>query len=151
MSDLPEKQETMSCSINRREFCKFAPAAVFGGMYLSSLGRICLAGEKPKSSLKGPHFQKENTMDKKIIAVEAKVISQKGTCGLGHKPGDVARFTKLGVEGKICIHALYSMMPGVFAMMFDVKFPWLEDPEKKTHACPDAYNPVVFEIKKIRE
>lgn len=89
-------------------------------------------------------------MAKKIIAVEAKVISQKGTCGLGHKPGDVARFTEKGVEGKLCIHALYSMMPGVFAMMFDAKFPWLKDPEKKTHACPDAYNPVVFEIKKIR-
>jgi uncharacterized repeat protein (TIGR04076 family) len=63
----------------------------------------------------------------------------------------VARFTESGVEGKLCIHALYSMMPGVFAMMYDAQFPWLKDPEKKTHACPDAYNPVVFEIKKIRE
>jgi uncharacterized repeat protein (TIGR04076 family) len=55
------------------------------------------------------------------------------------------------VEGRICIHALYSMLPAVFAMLFDAKFPWLEDPDTKTHACPDAYNPVVFEITRVRE
>ena len=57
-------------------------------------------------------------MDKKITAVIAKVISQKGTCELGHKVGDVVKFTESGVEGKICIHALYSMLPAVFAMMY---------------------------------
>ena len=90
-------------------------------------------------------------MAKKIIAVTAKVISQKGTCALGHKVGDKVKFTESGVEGKICIHALYSMLPGAFAMMYESRFPWLKDPDKKTHACPDAYNPVVFEIARIRE
>ena len=65
--------------------------------------------------------------------------------------GDVVEFTEAGVEGKICIHALYSMMPAVFAMLFDAQFPWLKDKDTKTHACPDAYNPVVFEITRIRE
>ena len=37
------------------------------------------------------------------------------------------------------------------AMLFDAKFPWLQNPDVKTHACPDAANPVVFEIAKIRE
>lgn len=78
--------------------------------------------------------------------VVAKVISQKGTCGLGHKPGDEIIFTEDGVKGKICIHALYSFLPKVFAMMYDSQFPWLEDPDVSTSACPDAYNPVVFEI-----
>ena len=86
-----------------------------------------------------------------IIAVEAKVKSIKGTCAVGHKVGDVVRFTETGVENKICIHALYSMMSSVFAMMFDAQFPWLKDPDVKTHACPDAANPVVFEIRKVRE
>jgi len=90
-------------------------------------------------------------MGKKITAVEAKVKSLKGTCSLGHRVGDVVKFTETGVEGKICIHALYSMIPAVFAMMFESRFPWLEDPDKKTHACPDAFNPVVFEITRIRE
>jgi len=90
-------------------------------------------------------------MAKPIKAIEAKVISQKGTCALGHKVGDVVRFTESGVEGKICIHALYSMLPAVFAMLFEAQFPWLADPDVKTHACPDAFNPLVFEITRIRE
>jgi uncharacterized repeat protein (TIGR04076 family) len=90
-------------------------------------------------------------MAKEIQAVMAKVISVKGTCRLGHKPDDVVRFSETGVEGNICIHALYSMLPAVFAMLFDVQFPWLKDPDIKTHPCTDAANPVVFEISKIRE
>ena len=90
-------------------------------------------------------------MGKKITAVQAKIISQKGTCTLGHKVGDAVKFTELGAGGKICIHALYSMLPAVFAMMYEARFPWLEDPDKKTHVCPDAANLVVFEITRIRE
>jgi uncharacterized repeat protein (TIGR04076 family) len=90
-------------------------------------------------------------MAKKVIAVTAKVISKKGICAF-HEVGDKVKFTESGVEGKICIHALYSMLPAVFAMMFEARFPWLIlNPDKKTHACPDAYNPVVFEIERIRE
>lgn len=93
---------------------------------------------------------KEEPMGK-IIAVEAKVKSQKGSCALGHKIGDIVKFTEMGIDGKICIHALYSMLPAVFAMMYDAHFPWLRNSDSKTHACPDAANPVVFEITKLRE
>jgi uncharacterized repeat protein (TIGR04076 family) len=43
------------------------------------------------------------------------------------------------------------MMPAVFAMLYDVEFPWLADKDRKTHPCTDAANPVVFEISKVRE
>jgi uncharacterized repeat protein (TIGR04076 family) len=89
-------------------------------------------------------------METKISSVVGKVISIKGTCGAGHKVDDTMTFTEHGVEGKVCIHALYSMLPAVFAMLFDAKFPWLENPDRKTHACPDAANPVVFELTRIR-
>ncbi len=125
--------------MKRRKFCKVVPCAAIGMLYS---GRFA-PGE---STLKT-----EVSMAKKITSVEAKVIGQKGVCGLGHKIGDVVKFTESGIEGKICIHALYSMLPAVFAMMFDSHFPWLKDPDKKTHACPDAYNPVVFEVMRIRE
>jgi uncharacterized repeat protein (TIGR04076 family) len=121
----------------RREFCTKLPCAAFGTLSLLSLG--------------GQVFGKEAPMEKKVKAVKAKVISVKGTCGLGHKAGDVVTFTETGVDGKICIHALYSMMPAVFAMLYDVKFPWLQNPDIKTHPCTDAANPVVFEITKVRE
>lgn len=83
--------------------------------------------------------------------VVLKVIRQKGHCELGHKVGDIVTCTEAGVEGRICFHALYSIVPKVFAMMYDATFPWLEDPDVTTHACPDADNPVVFEVKRQPE
>lgn len=80
--------------------------------------------------------------------VKIKIISQKGTCVQGHKVGDKINITENGVEGKICIHALYSMLPKVFAMMYGAEFPWLEDKDVATHVCPDFDNPVVFEIRR---
>ncbi len=126
--------------ISRRNFCKTASCMLAGSI---SIKAAFPHNSKPAN--------KEETMEKKVTAVYAKVISQKGTCAMKHKVGDKIKFTEAGVEGKICIHALYSMLPGVFAMMFESKFPWLEDPDTKTHACPDAYNPVVFEITRVRE
>jgi uncharacterized repeat protein (TIGR04076 family) len=43
------------------------------------------------------------------------------------------------------------MLPKVFAMMFDARFPWAKDPDVLTHPCPDAANPVVFELIRIHE
>ena len=115
-------------SMKRRDFCKATPCAAAGFM-----------------------FGKAEDGDKRISSVVVKVKSQEGSCGMGHKPGDLTTITQEGVDGKICIHALYSMLPAVFAMMYGARFPWLVDPDTKTHACPDAYNPVVFEITRIWE
>jgi uncharacterized repeat protein (TIGR04076 family) len=115
--------------MKRRDFCKTVPCAT-----LAAAGPAFLYGSEEE--------------EKKITCVQAKVI--KGSCDL-QKIGDVTEFNESGVKGKICVHALYSMMPAVFAMLFEARFPWLEDPDTKTHACPDAFNPVVFEIKRIRE
>jgi len=83
------------------------------------------------------------------MKVKLKVISQKGVCHLNHKPGDEIIISENGVEGKICIHALYSILPKAFAILYDAKFPWLKEKDKPRHACPDAENPVVFELEKI--
>jgi uncharacterized repeat protein (TIGR04076 family) len=83
--------------------------------------------------------------------VQLKVIDQKGTCSFGHKVGDVITFTERGIEGEICFSALYSVLPKVMALRYGAEFPWLEDKDVATHACPDAYNPLVFEVRRIRE
>lgn len=83
--------------------------------------------------------------------VVAKVISQKGTCGFGHKVGDTVVFDGETVQGRVCLSALYGFLPKVFAMRYGANFPWLDDKDVATHACPDAYNPVVFEIRRVRE
>lgn len=80
--------------------------------------------------------------------VVLEVISQQGHCTAGHQVGDVVVFDGLHVQGKLCIHALYSMLPKVFAMRYGAQFPWLEDKDVSTHACPDAFNPVVFQIRR---
>ena len=134
-----------SCDTNRREFCKKVPCVAMGAMASSGV----LASFFKGSTLSNDYIlQNENIMTN---IVSAKVISQKGSCGIGHKVGDEIIFTEDGVKGKICIHALYSFLPKVFAMMFDSQFPWLDDPDVSTSACPDAYNPVIFEISRKKE
>jgi uncharacterized repeat protein (TIGR04076 family) len=128
-----------SCGIKRREFCQAVPAAALG---VFSASRFL--GMKN-------FFSKEENMAKKVKEVIAKVISVKGTCGNGHKVGDVVKFTETKIEGSLCIHALYSMLPKVFAMMYNAQFPWAKNPDIATHPCTDAENPVVFEIKRIYE
>jgi uncharacterized repeat protein (TIGR04076 family) len=121
----------------RREFCKTLPC------YALAFGTGNFLCRRERGNVK------EVEMAEGVKAVKIKVLSIKGTCGQ-HKTGDTATITEGGVEGHICIHALYSMLPAAFAMLYDVKFPWLQNPDVKTHACPDAANPVVFEIAKVR-
>jgi uncharacterized repeat protein (TIGR04076 family) len=78
--------------------------------------------------------------------IQCKVIKQEGTCAAGHKVGDEIVFTDDEVRGKICISAHYSILPKVYAMMYNARFPWLKDQCVATHACPDGFNPVIFEL-----
>ncbi|MHA2358048.1 MAG: TIGR04076 family protein [Candidatus Heimdallarchaeaceae archaeon] len=77
-----------------------------------------------------------------------KVISQEGHCVAGHKIGDeiIFNFDTNEIKGNVCLHALYSVFPKIFAMAYGAEFPWLEDKDKATHACPDAFNPVVYQV-----
>ena len=68
-------------------------------------------------------------MKNKVTGVSVKVLEVKGKCTLEHKQGDEVTITEHGVDGRICIHALYSLLPAAFAMLYDVEFPWLEDKE----------------------
>lgn len=83
--------------------------------------------------------------------IKLKVIKQEGTCGAGHTVGDeiTISFKNNKIDGKVCLHALYSILPKVFAMAYGAEFPWLENPDKSTHACPDAWNPVVYEVERF--
>jgi uncharacterized repeat protein (TIGR04076 family) len=83
------------------------------------------------------------------MKVRIKVVSKKGICHLNHKIDDEIIISEDGIDGKICIHALYSMLPKVFAIMYGAEFPWVKDAENPKHACPDGVNPVIFELEKI--
>ncbi|MCR4407984.1 MAG: TIGR04076 family protein [Anaerolineae bacterium] len=94
--------------------------------------------------------QSHSPADEEYMVVVT-VISQQGHCAFGHQVGDRVVFDGRSVQGEICLHALYSFLPKVFAMRYGASFPWLKDPDVATHACPDAYNPVVFEVRRVKE
>lgn len=134
----------------RRKFCRLAAGAALGTASLPPLFLSAFAESEHREGM-GARNQKEGRVERKISHIEVKVKNVKGTCGI-HKVGDSARISEQGVEGKICIHALYSLLPAAFAMLYEARFPWLTaNPDQKTHACPDAANPVVFEITRVRE
>jgi uncharacterized repeat protein (TIGR04076 family) len=85
------------------------------------------------------------------FTIVARVIQQEGYCAAGHCVRDTVVFDGQTVQGKVRIHALYSFLPKVFALRYGAEFPWLEDKDVATHACPGAWNPVVFEIRRVRE
>jgi len=80
--------------------------------------------------------------------VKVKVISQKGTCGAGHKVGDEWLITGKTPDG-ICLSAFNALFPNIRVLMFGGTFPWSSDPDVSTIACPDAENPVVFEVRRV--
>ncbi len=79
--------------------------------------------------------------------VIARVISQQGTCAAGHKVGDefiIGQETPVGM----CSWAFYALFPFATVLQFGGSFPWEEDKDKTTAACPDPANPVVFELRR---
>lgn len=82
--------------------------------------------------------------------IEATVKSQKGTCTFGHRVGDKIIFNGKSIDGNICYSALMVLLPKIFAMYYGVDFPWVKNKDIISNACPDASNPVVFEIQRIK-
>ncbi len=82
--------------------------------------------------------------------IAIKVVSQKGTCAHQHKVGDAWVIGSKTPEG-ICLSAFNALLPNVRVLMFGGSHPWEADPEVTTIACPDAKNPVVFELRRLRK
>ena len=81
--------------------------------------------------------------------VKVRVISQKGTCNNGHNVGDEYVISRTTPEG-ICLSAFHTFSPAMRTLMFGGTFPWSQDPDTAIIACPDAANPVVFELRRMR-
>ena len=89
-----------------------------------------------------------------MVKVKARIISQEGHCAAGHEVGDeiVFDWDTHAIKGKMCLHALYSALPKIYALAHgaDVAFAESDDGSRVArHACPDGYNPVIFELKEI--
>ena len=80
--------------------------------------------------------------------VIARVISQKGTCEAGHRVGDEFVIGQK-TPPDLCSWAFHTLFPFAEVLQFGGAFPWEEDPDKATVACPDAANPVIFELRRV--
>jgi uncharacterized repeat protein (TIGR04076 family) len=81
--------------------------------------------------------------------INIKVVSQKGTCDAGHKVGDEVIVSST-TPGGMCLSAFNACFAAMRTLMFGGSFPWSKDPDTATVACPDAANPVVFELRRVR-
>ena len=82
--------------------------------------------------------------------VSIKVVSQKGYCAMGHKVGDEWIMKDFRTPGGICMGGFGSILPVIGVIAFDGRFPWSKDPDCEAIACPDAQNPVVFEVRRLK-
>jgi len=77
----------------------------------------------------------------------AKVISQRGTCEAEHRVGDEFVIGQKTPPG-FCSWAFYTLFPFAQVLQFGGSFPWEENADKATIACPDPANPVIFELRR---
>jgi uncharacterized repeat protein (TIGR04076 family) len=86
-----------------------------------------------------------------------KIVSVKGTCAAGHKVGqefDLSKDFSLGysgASGAICPSAFYALFPSWRVLRHAGELPYEEDKEKAHVACPDPFNPVVLELRRVKE
>ena len=85
-----------------------------------------------------------------------KIVSVKGTCAAGHKEGqefDLSKDFTLGTSGDpgtICPSAFHAIFPSWKVLRHGGEFPWDADKEKTCIACPDAFNPMVMELRRVK-
>ena len=89
-----------------------------------------------------------------MAKVLVKTISQEGHCAAGQRVGDEILFDwdTHEIQGKICLHALYSALPKIYALAHggDVAFAVDDEGNRVArHACPDGYNQVIYELRLI--
>lgn len=82
--------------------------------------------------------------------VAVKVTSQKGSCAAQHKVGDEWVIQDRTPPG-MCLAAFYALYPDARVLAFGGQFPWQTDPDITMAACPDAANPVVFELRRLKD
>jgi len=86
-----------------------------------------------------------------------KIVSVKGTCAAGHYVGqefDLSKDFLLGLSGDpqaICPSAFHAIFPSWRLLRHGGEYPWEKDRDKTTIACPDPFNPVVMELRRVKE
>lgn len=86
-------------------------------------------------------------METKQYEVVIKLIGNQKPCHSGHKIGDKWVFNYMTPVG-MCSLAFNAIYPVALALQFGATFPWQEDPDVITIACPDGEVNNIFELRR---
>lgn len=87
--------------------------------------------------------------------VVLKIPSVKGTCNTGHRAGqefDLSNESTLGFSKDrmaLCPSAFYAAYPYWRVLRLKGEFPWEENKDLAHAACPDPFNPVIMESRRV--
>ena len=87
----------------------------------------------------------------KTPVIKITVRSQKGFCSAGHKVGDSWIIDDMKTPGGICLDGFACCMTFLTALKLGAKLPFSGDPDVGEIVCPDEKNPLVFEIRRLRD
>ena len=93
----------------------------------------------------------------KASRVILKIISVKGKCNANHRVGqefDLSKEFSLGYteDGRaLCPSAFHAAFPGWRVLRFGGAAPWEEDKDRILVACPDPLNPLMMELRRVRD
>ncbi len=86
-----------------------------------------------------------------------KIMSVKGTCNAGHREGqefDLTNEITVGItkDGRaLCPSAFHAAFPYYRTLRYGGEFPWEKNKGTAHVACPDPINPVVMELRRVKE
>lgn len=87
--------------------------------------------------------------ERKTYKIIGTIKDVKGRYNAKHKKGDV--FELSGHDsGGLCGFFYHDIFPSVLTLQFGGTFPWSQDPDIVELECPDRYNIVKIELKRIR-
>ena len=80
------------------------------------------------------------------------IKSVKGYCNAKHKKGDTLELSGHNTGG-LCGFFYHDIFPYIIMLQFGGSFPkqWTKDPDVLELECPDRYNVVKIELKRLRD
>lgn len=83
------------------------------------------------------------------IEITVREVLGGGDTPCGYKPGDTWLITDYQAPQGLCTWAITSMAPFLSALRFGGAMPWEDNRDRAVACCPDAANPVVFELRRL--
>jgi uncharacterized repeat protein (TIGR04076 family) len=91
-----------------------------------------------------------NENDRKTYKIIGTIKDVKGHCNANHKKGDTIELSGHD-SGGLCGFFYHDIFPSILTLQFGGTFPWSQDPDVVELECPDRYNVVKIELKRIRD